>query len=202
MPGHPRVFVIQDGDPSIRDALEALLNSAGLAVEAFESAKAFLHRPLPDGPCCLMLDVRLPELDSLAIQGRLAQAAAAIPIVFFCPDTAITSAAMPARQGGVYAPVTLEDSQVLDAVTRALVQADEAWRRRREQGDDAARLARLTARERQVAELVAQGRLNKQIAYELGISEETVKVHRGRVNRKLEVDSVAALVRLFDRQIS
>jgi FixJ family two-component response regulator len=177
MPGHPRVFVV-DTDSPTRNSLARLFSSAGIEAEAFDSARAFLRRPLPRAPSCLILDVGLPELDALAIRGRLAQSQAFIPVVLFSRD--------------------VEDAYVLEAVTRALAQADAAWSEQREY---AARLARLTARERQVAELVVQGRLTKQIASELGISEETVKVHRVRVNRKLEVDSVAALVRLFDRQI-
>jgi FixJ family two-component response regulator len=142
-------------------------------------------------------------LDGLQVQERLAQAGASIPIVFLSGHADVPSTAKAMRDGAVdFLVKPVNDSQLLDAVTRALTRAAEARQRRREQAASAARVARLTAREHQVIELVARGLLNKQIAYELKISEETVKVHRGHAMRKLEVDSVPALVRLLDRTTS
>jgi FixJ family two-component response regulator len=202
MTDQPLVFVIDD-DPLIRSSLEFLFNSAGIPVEAFASAKEFLARPDYDGPSCLVLDLRLPELDGLAFQKHLSQSGIAIPIVFLSGEADVESTAEAMRDGAVdFLVKPADDTRLLDAVTRALARAAEGWRRCRERLERDKRIARLTPRERQVADLVAEGLLNKQIAYALGISEETVKVHRGRVTRKLGVDSVPALVRLLDRRVS
>ena len=181
MPHHPLVFVVDD-DPLVRSSLEFLLNSAGLEVETFASANEFLQRERHDGPSCLVLDLRLPELDGLAFQKHLSKAGIAIPIVFLSGEADVPSTAEAMRDGAVdFLVKPADDSQRLDAVTRALARADEAARTRREQLERAERMARLTARERQVAALVAEGPLNKQIAYRAGNQRGTVKVHRGRV---------------------
>ena len=196
---NPRVFVIDD-EPLVRSSLKFLFESAGLEVETFPSAMSFLQRPVPEGPLCLVLDLNLPDLDGLEVQRRLAQAGRLIPIVFLSGQADVPSTAKAMRDGAVdFLVKPVDDSLLLEAVTRALARAAEARQRRGERDESAARLARLTTRERQVAEIVARGFLNKQIASELGISEETVKVHRGHAMRKLEVESVASLVRLLDR---
>jgi FixJ family two-component response regulator len=198
-PKNTRVFVIDD-EPLVRSSLKFLFESAGLEVETFPSAMSFLQRPVPEGPLCLVLDLNLPDLDGLEVQRRLAQAGRSIPIVFLSGQADVPSTAKAMRDGAVdFLVKPVDDSLLLEAVTRALTRAAEARQRRGERDESAARLARLTTRERQVAEIVARGLLNKQIASELGISEETVKVHRGHAMRKLEVDSVASLVRLLDR---
>ena len=191
-----------DDDPQVRSSLKFLFEAFGLDVEIFPSAKAYLDRPLYDGPACVVLDLRMPELNGLEVQERLTRAGASIPIVFLSGRGDVASTAKAMREGAVdFLEKPVDDSQLLDAVSRALARDAEARRRRREQSESAARLSRLTARELQVIDLVARGLLNKQIAFELGISEETVKVHRGHAMRKLEVDSVPSLLRLLDRAV-
>ncbi len=198
-PKNARVVVIDD-EPLVRSSLKFLFESAGLDVETFPSAMPFLQRPVPEGPLCLVLDLHLPDLDGLEVQQRLAQAGRSIPIVFLSGQADVPSTAKAMRDGAVdFLVKPVDDSILLEAVTRALARAAEARQRRGERDESAARFARLTTRERQVTEMVARGLLNKQIAFELEISEETVKVHRGHAMRKLEVDSVASLVRLLDR---
>jgi FixJ family two-component response regulator len=200
-PKKPSVFVIDD-DPQVRSALKFLFESAGLGVETLASAMAFLERPAHPGPSCLVLDLELPELNGLEVQERLARAGVSIPIVFLSGRADVPSTAKAMRDGAVdFLVKPVDDSRLLDAVTRALTRSAETYEKQSEQIESAARLARLTARERQVMDLVARGLLNKQIAFELGISDETVKVHRGHAMRKLEVDSVASLVRLLDRSV-
>jgi FixJ family two-component response regulator len=199
MPQPARIFVIDD-DSQVRSSLKFLFESAGMEVETFPSAMAFLQRPVHDGPACLVLDLRLPELDGLQVQEHLARAGVSVPIVFLSGQADVPSTAKAMRDGAVdFLVKPVDDSQLLDAVTRALTRAAEARQRRSEQIESAARVARLTAREREVIDLVARGMLNKQIAYELGISEETVKGHRGHAMRKMKVDSIPSLVRLLDR---
>jgi FixJ family two-component response regulator len=198
MPKEARVFVVDD-DPMVLRSLELLLESAGIEVETFSSARSFLNRPVHEASC-LVLDLRLPDLDGLAVQERLTREGAAIPIVFLSGQADVPSAAKALRYGAVdFLVKPVDDSELLGAVARALARGAVARQEQREQAEFAERIARLTPRERQVAELVSHGLLNKQIAYELGISEETVKVHRGRVMRKMELSSVQSLVRFFSR---
>jgi FixJ family two-component response regulator len=185
----PRVFVV-DSDPQVRRDLRSLLEAGDLIVETFPSVSAFLERGTHDGPSCLVLDVRRLELDGADIRAQLAHADAPIPIVFLKGRTDASTPSSAVRD---------DWPQAIGAVGEALARAAGASRDASEPSESAARLARLSSREREVMELVAAGRLNKQIAVELGISEETVKVHRGHAMRKLQVDSVPALVRLFDR---
>jgi FixJ family two-component response regulator len=199
MPQQTYIFVLDD-DPQVRSSLKFLLESAGMDVETFPSALAFLQRPAHDGAACLVLDLRLPELDGLQVQEHLARAGVSMPIVFLSGQADVPSTAKAMRDGAVdFLVKPVDDSQLLEAVTRALTRAAEARQERREQTESAARVARLTAREREVIDLVARGMLNKQIASALGISEETVKVHRGHAMRKMKVDSIPSLVRLLDR---
>lgn len=197
----PRVFVIDD-DPSVLRALERLLRSNGFLVEAYTSPWAFLERPFYEGPACLLLDLRMPGLSGLDVQEALARNRMSMPIVFLSGQGDVPSTARAMREGAVdFLVKPVDESQLLDAVARALARAVDLQRQRREQQEAEQRFARLTKREREVCDLVAQGLLNKQIAYELGTSEKTVKVHRGRVMHKLEVDSVAALVRLLSHHL-
>jgi FixJ family two-component response regulator len=199
LPSKPRVFVVDD-DPQVRSSLKFLFESANLEVEAFASATQFLERSVDDGPSCLVLDLRLPGLGGLETQERLARAGISIPIVFLSGQADVRSTAKAMRDGAVdFLVKPVGESELLDAVARALTRAVEARQRRHEQAESAARVARLTLRERQVIDLVALGLPNKQIADQLQISEETVKVHRGHAMRKLEVDSVPSLIRLLDR---
>jgi FixJ family two-component response regulator len=178
MAAEPRVFVLDD-DPHVLRALERFLRASGFVVEAFSSPSSFLARLPYDGTACVILDLQM---------------------VFLSGKGDVPSTATAMRRGAVdFLVKPVNEAQLLDAVARALAQAVDWRERRRAELDATERLARLTRRERQVCDLVASGFLNKQIAFKLGTSEKTVKVHRGRVMRKLEVDSVAALVRLLSR---
>jgi FixJ family two-component response regulator len=192
----PVVFVIDD-DASLRASLADLFASVGLHVEAFGSAAEFLRRQRHDGPGCLVLDVRLPGLSGLDFQAELAKANAQLQIVFITGhgDIPMTVKAMKA---GAFEFLTkpFRDQDLLDAVQRAL----ELDRRQREEHRSAselrARFEALTPREREVIALVSAGLMNKQIAGELGLSEITVKVHRGNAMRKMGAKTVAELVRM------
>jgi FixJ family two-component response regulator len=193
-----RVFVIDD-NVSILKSLERLLRASGFPVEVFTSPSAFLERPAFEGVACLLLDLRMPDLSGLDVQDALHQRGIAIPIVFLSGHADVRTAAQAMREGAVdFLVKPVDESQLLQAIARALARAADLQQRQRMERETAERLARLTKREREVCDLVERGLLNKQIAYELGTSEKTVKVHRGRVMRKLEVDSVAALVRLLE----
>jgi FixJ family two-component response regulator len=200
MDPEPRVFVVDD-DLIVLRAVDRLLRSEGFSVQIFESPTAFLEQLPYDGPACLVLDLRMPELSGLDVQDALAaRQTTPMPIVFFSGASDVHATAQAMRRGAVdFLVKKVDDVALVDAVTEALETAIERQQRRREEEDSRRRLARLTRRERQVCDLVAQGQLNKQIASELGVSDKTVKVHRGRVMRKLEVDSVAALVWLLSR---
>jgi FixJ family two-component response regulator len=193
------VFVVDD-DASVREALGRLIRSAGLRVEAFASAEAFLARSRADGPACLVLDVRLPNLSGLDLQRRMADANNEIPIVFITGHGDIPTTVRAMKAGAMeFLTKPLVDGDVLESIQQALAR-DRATRDH--QAETAAlrgRYALLTPREAEVMAWVVSGLLNKQIAGELGISEETVKVHRGQVMRKMEADSLADLVRMSGR---
>jgi FixJ family two-component response regulator len=192
-----RVFIVDD-DKAVVRALERLLMSNGYPVESFDSPTQFLERPPYDGTACLLLDLRMPSLNGLEVQEAMARSGRSMSIVFLSGAGDVRTATQAMREGAVdFLVKPVDEVQLLDAVSRALSRDAEARQRRREVREAADRMARLTRREREVCERVARGLLNKQIASELGTSEKTVKVHRGRVMHKLEVDSVAALVRLF-----
>ena len=193
------VFVVDD-DPSMRRSLEALLRSVGLDVRLFSSAQEFMQAERPDAPGCLVLDVRLPGMSGLTFQEELAKAGVALPVIFITGhgDVPMTVRAMKAG-AAEFLTKPFDDQVLLDAI-HAAIERDRA--RRRDAASLAALKARydeLTQRERQVMKLVVAGRVNKQIAAELGLSLVTVKVHRGQVMRKMRAKSVAELVRMADR---
>ncbi|HXE81199.1 MAG TPA: response regulator [Vicinamibacterales bacterium] len=195
----PRVFVVDD-DVSVLRAVGRLLRSSGFVVETFASPASFLERLPYDGVACLILDMRMPGLSGLDVQKEVAAHAPSMPTLFLSGASDVNSAATAMRKGAVdFLVKPIDAAQLVEAVSRALAAGAEALRRRREEEEYSRRFARLTKRERQVCDLVVQGKLNKQIAYELGTSEKTVKVHRARVMQKLEVDSVAALVWMVSR---
>jgi FixJ family two-component response regulator len=192
-----RVFVIDD-EPIVARALERLLRSNGFPAEVFTSPAAFLERPLYEGLGCVLLDLRMPGLDGLDVQQILAQRGTPHPIVFLSGEGDVPSAARAMREGALdFLVKPVDEEDLLAALARAGARARALAERRDSERRVEERLSRLTKREREVVELVARGLLNKQIAYELGTVEKTVKVHRGRAMKKLEVDSVAALVRLL-----
>jgi FixJ family two-component response regulator len=197
-----RVFAVDD-DPVVLRALERMLRVNHIAVEGFTSPAAFLERPPYEGIACLLLDLKMPGLTGLDVQGEMGRKGIQMPIIFLSAEGDVPSTARAMREGAIdFLVKPVDEQQLLDALERARLQAVTLRGQQRRQQETEERLARLTKREREVCELVVQGLLNKQIAYELGMSEKTVKVHRGRVTRKLNVDSVAALVRLMSNRLS
>jgi FixJ family two-component response regulator len=197
-----RVFAVDD-DPGVLKALERMLRANDFAVEAFTSPAAFLERPRYDGVACLLLDLKMPGLTGLDVQGEMSRKGIPMPIIFLSAEGDVPSTARAMREGAIdFLVKPVDEQQLLDALERARLQAVTLRQQKHREQEAEERLARLTRREREVCELVARGLLNKQIAHELGMSEKTVKVHRGRVTRKLNVDSVAALVRLMSNRLS
>jgi RNA polymerase sigma factor (sigma-70 family) len=199
MTGAPVVFVIDD-DPSVRTSLKFLINTVGLHVESFDSAEAFLCGKLPDGPSCLVLDVRLHGMSGLDFQRELAARSLCTPIVFITGHGDIPMSVRAMKAGAVeFLTKPFRDQDLLDAIRIAL-ERDQA---RRDQEKSARELQQcfdsLTPREREVVSMVVSGMLNKQIAGELGTAENTVKVHRSRAMEKMHAQSVADLVRMVEK---
>ncbi len=194
----PVVFIIDD-DESVREALGSLFRSVGLKVELFGSAPDFLRSKLPDAPRCLVLDVRLPGLSGLDFQQQLARNHTQVPIVFMTGHGDIPMTVRAMKAGAVeFLTKPFRDQDMLDAVQTALSRDRDRWENERATSGLRARFNSLTEREREVMSLVTSGLMNKQIAATLGVSEITVKVHRGNVNRKMGARSVAELVRMAD----
>lgn len=193
------VFVVDD-DESVRRSLRRLLASAGFAVETFASAEEVLARGRPVGPACLVTDLQMPGVTGLELQERLASDAIRMPMVFITGHGDIPSSVRAMKEGAVdFLTKPFDDEELLGAVRRALARDAEALAKWDGVRSVRARAERLTPREREVMDLVVTGMLNKQIAYDLGTSEKTIKVHRARVMEKMEASSVAELVRLVDR---
>ena len=190
----PIVFVVDD-DISVRTSLELLIDSAGWQSETFPSAQAFLHRPRAVGPSCLLLDVSLPDLDGLELQKRVASDRTDMPIIFISGhgDVPMTVRAM--KAGAVeFLTKPLAGDVLVGAIQQAIEQSRRALDRETAMRELRDRHASLSPRERQVMALVVSGLLNKQVGGELGISEITVKAHRGQVMRKMRANSLPDLV--------
>jgi FixJ family two-component response regulator len=193
------VFVVED-DISVRESVEALFRFAGWDVAAFESAEAFLSFPRPSVPSCLVLDVSLPDLDGLDLQGRLAAEREIMPIIFITGHGDVPMSVRAMKAGAIeFLTKPLDDEALLRAVTQALAQSGEALRAASEMQALRNDFASLSEREREVMTLVVSGLLNKQVGGELGISEITVKAHRGQVMRKMKARSFADLVNIAAR---
>jgi FixJ family two-component response regulator len=195
----PTVFVVDD-DPSVLKSLSRLLRSARLNPVLFSSPGEFLDRFDPHTPGCLVLDVAMPGLDGLQLQQALVARGSRIPIIFLTGHGDIPMSVSAMKRGAVdFLTKPVHDEDLLTAIHVA-IETDRANRQARAELEDIRqRLATLTPREREVLEAVITGRLNKQIAGDLGIVEKTVKVHRGRVMEKMKVRSLAELVRLAER---
>jgi FixJ family two-component response regulator len=199
MNGDGVVYIVDD-EETIRRALSRLVRTAGLTAQTFTSAQAFLEHPLPDHPACLVLDVRLPGLSGLDLQVALGPRQETVPIIFITGRGSIPMSVQAMRGGALdFLKKPVDGDLLLESIQRALARSREALARAAEHSDVARRLARLTPREREVLDLVVAGMLNKQIAAELGAAEKTVKVHRGRMMKKMEADSVADLVRMTQK---
>ena len=195
----PIVFVVDD-DASVRAALDSLFRSVGLVVRSFGSAQEFLSEPPADGPACLVVDVRLPGMSGLDLQRQLAERDTAPPIIIITGHGDIPMTVRAMRAGAVEVlPKPFRDQDLLDAVQQALDRSRVLRQEQAAMADIQARFDSLTPRERQVMGGVVAGLLNKQIAYDLGISEVTVKIHRAQVMQKMRAASVADLVRMADR---
>lgn len=193
------VFVVDD-DESIRDAIACMLASVDIEARCYASALDFLVDLTVQRPACLVLDVRMPGMNGLELQRELELRQLRIPIIFISAHLDMPQAVRAMKAGAVeFLLKPFRDQELIDAIHSALEVAREDHRERAQASELRARFDQLSPRERQVFELVVAGRLNKQIADELGISEVTVKIHRARVRQKMEADSLPELVRMASR---
>lgn len=197
--GNPTVFIVDD-DASVRDALKRLLRSVGLRCELFGLAQEFLRYRRPDLPSCLVLDVRLPGTSGLDLQRQLADAEIQIPIIFITAHGDIPMSVRAMKAGAVeFLPKPFRDQDLLEAIHIAMERDRTRRQRETEIAAVRVRFETLTPREREVVAMVVSGLPNKRIATEIGITENTVKVHRSRAMDKMQALSLADLVKMVER---
>jgi len=193
------VFIVDD-DAAVRDALQLLLRSVGLASEAYAAADEFLAGFDPDRPGCLLLDVRMPGISGLELQQRLKDRMSSLPIIFLTAHGDIEMAVKAVKAGALdFIQKPFRDQDLIDKVHCAIREDAENRSQIREAAEIQSRIESLTPRERQLLEMVVAGRANKVIASDLNISQRTVEIHRARVMKKMKADSVTDLVRMVMR---
>lgn len=194
------VVLVVDDDSAMREALKGLLRSVGLQVELFDSAQGLMQSELPDAPSCIVLDIRLPRVSGLDFQQELAKAGINVPIIFVTGYGDIPMSVKAMKAGAVdFLTKPFRDQDLLDAVSAAIRRDRQRREEQRKNRDIQGLFDSLTPRERQVMAFVTAGLMNKQIAGELGVSEITVKIHRGHLMRKMKAKSLAELVRMAER---
>jgi FixJ family two-component response regulator len=190
------VFVVDD-DPSVRRSLKRLIRSAGFTVESFASAQEFLDRPRPDIPGCLVLDIHMPGVSGLDLQDELGAAEVNLPVIFLTGYGTVPASVRAMKAGASdFLEKPVDDGALVDAIHQAVERNRRARLEQTEIREIQGRVESLSPREREVLGLLLTGMLNKQIAFELGTTEKTIKVHRGRVMEKMQAGSMAELVRL------
>jgi FixJ family two-component response regulator len=193
------IFIVDD-DSSVRTALKRLIKSVGHKVTTFSSAREFLDHDHPDAPSCLVLDIRMPGLSGLELQEQMAAQGLTMPIIFITGHGNIPISVRAMKAGAVdFLEKPFDDQALLDAIHHAIAKDTQTKQEQAEIDEIKQRVTSLTPREHDVCSLVITGMLNKQIAFELGTSEKTVKVHRARVMQKMSAKSLADLVRLAEK---
>jgi FixJ family two-component response regulator len=196
----PGEILVIDDDESVRKALSRLIGSAGYVVESFSSAEALLNHARVDRAECIVVDLRMPGMDGLQLQEELSRAAPLASIVFITGHGDVSATVQAMKAGAIdFLEKPFTDSALLEAIRAGLAKSRESRSERAELMELEGRFSVLTARERQVFALVTTGLLNKQVGAELGTTERTIKVHRGRVMKKMRADSLADLVRMASR---